>query len=278
MYNHFKNIERLYGKNANVRMPDDIFKHLSENIKTKSGKTDIKQTSFAYTYLATIAFLYKYTHFVDVDNQTYIQNSNIKELLGYSKTTKSIDRIIKKDGVLDKLELTSTTRDFPISFITHEEKINGIQIREFITIADVDNTYSNYETIKKIIKNRNYEIKEPLFLTTKYRSSDYGTLYSIEKTHKITINEFVKLIFDENFDNVDFMLYGFFKSMCIGHENNSRFLSLNKITGDIKISMASFYEHLSKLESAKYLHVNHKGWQIKEKNKESNEYMWIGAD
>lgn len=112
---HFKNIEYLYRK-ASVQLPNGIFKELSTAIRSSTDTTNANQVSFAYAYLVATAFLYKYAQFVDTDHRTYIQNSNLKELLGYGKNTKSIDRILKKDGVLDELGLTATTRDYPVRF------------------------------------------------------------------------------------------------------------------------------------------------------------------
>src|SRR5205085_6833882 len=105
MYEHFKNIEFLYGEDVSIQIPNGIFKKLSSNIKNRNGSTNIQQTSFAYAYIVMNAFLYKYAHFVDVDNGTYIQNADIKGLLGYNKVTKTIDYIIKKGGVLDMIGL-----------------------------------------------------------------------------------------------------------------------------------------------------------------------------
>lgn len=110
MYEHFEGIKKLYGDSANVQIPNDIFKLLSSKIKNKNCSTNIKQVSFAYLYIILVSFLYKYTNFVYIDNGTYIQNTDIKELLGYSKTTKSIDSIIKKNGILDNIGLTITTK------------------------------------------------------------------------------------------------------------------------------------------------------------------------
>ncbi|MFS0905781.1 hypothetical protein AB3N02_22295 [Priestia aryabhattai] len=276
MYEHFNNIKNLYG-NASVRLPNGIFKDLSQNIKNKNGSTNIQQVAFAYVYLVTIAILYKYAHFVDVDNGTYIQNSDIKELLGYNRKTKSIDQVIKKNGVLDELGLTASTKDYPIQFFTHpEDKINNILLREFVTVSDINPNYINYNKIKKTVKNRNYEIKEPMFLTTEYAGSDYGTLYSIERTHQITINEFLKLVFDDEMDNIDFLLYGYFKAKCKGYEDDMKQLSLLKIISEVGMDRSTFYKHLDILKQKQYINVNHKGWKANKSDIELNEYFWMG--
>lgn len=281
MKSHFENIKFLYG-DANVRLPNSIFRDLSSTIKSKNGSTNIQQVAFSYAYLTAVAFLYKYAHFVDIENNTYIQNSDIKEILGYSRTTKSIDKIIKKDGILDKMSLTLTTKEYPVSFILNRnEKINGIFVREFETIKDLDVDNINYTTIKNIVKNRNYEVKEPLFLTTGYKNREYGTLYSIENTHKINIYEFLKLIFDSSLDNIDFLLYGFFKSKCKGNKDNMKSIAVNRIVSEIGIDRGTFYKHLEKLKNKGYIYVNHKEWimtdDIYKDYIKANDYFWRGA-
>lgn len=279
MEQHFKNIKRKHG-NASVRLPNGIFRDLSETIKNKGGSTNVQQVAFAYVYLITIAFLYKYAHFVDTSNRTYIQNSDIKELLGYSRTTKSIDKIIKKNGVLDELGLTLSTKDYPVTFeLLHSEKINNIPMREFTTIREIDvNTY-NYNTFKEIVKNRNYEIKEPLFLTEEYYGSDYGTLYSIERTHQITIDEFLSMIFG-NENCIDFLMYGYFKSKCKGYPNNMKQIALYKIISEVGMDKTTFYAHLNLLKEKGYIAVTHKDWSMTKRKKgedgDANEYYFKG--
>lgn len=281
MREHFENIKYIHG-DANVRLPNSIFRDLSEAVRSSNGKTSIKQIAFAYTYLVTVALLYKYAHFVDVDNGSYIGNADIKELLGYNRGTKSIDKIIKKNGMLDELMLTQTTKDYPIKFETNKnEDVNGILIREFTTISDTDIDDESLSLIKEIVKNRNYEIKDPLFLTTGYKDSEYGTLYSIERTHKINIYEFLKLVFDDELDNIDFLMYGFFKSKCKGYKDNMKAVAVYKIIMEMGIDRGTFYKHLELLKGKGFITVNHKEWSMKsEEHKlmEANEYFWKGVN
>lgn len=274
MIAHFKNIQYLYGDDAYIQMPNDIFKNLSRNIKNRSGSTNIRQSSFAYVYLVCIGFLYKYAQFVDLNNGTYIQNTDIKQILGYSKSTKSIDHIIKKNGVLENIGLIKTTKNYPVSVIYGEDEYNNLKIREFITINNIDKDSIIYNKVKSIVKNRNYEIKEPTYMFE--YNGNIGTLYDYSNTHKITINEFIKLVYDERFDNIDFMLYFFFKSRCYNlNKSNTKLISLMQIINEIGISKDSFYAHLKIMKDNKILSVIHKEW-INDGGGESNEYSFIG--
>lgn len=278
MRKHFESIKVLHG-NASVRIPNEMFKILSFSIKSKKGSSNIQQVSFAYCYLVIISFLYKYAHFIDVDNNTYIQNRDIKKLLGYSKMTKSVDRLIKKDGLLDCLGITSTSRDVPIAIDKHSqvgnEAINGIPVREYTFTSSLANK-SDYTIYKDVVKNRNYEVKEPLFLTQGLEGREYGTFYSIEKTHQITIDEILHLIFDEQNNPIDILMYFYFKSKCKGFKCSKRSIPLEKILSEVGIEKKAFYRHSSFLKEKKYIRINHKGWKTNIVDSELNEYFWKG--
>lgn len=272
MYEHFKNIEHLYG-NAYVQIPNGVFKDL-QHIKTNT-----QQSSFAYAYIVTVAFLYKYAHYVDVDNGTYIQNKDIKQLLGYGATTKSIDKIIKRNGILEEIGLIDTTKNYPVQVTHSNEEVNGYLARDFITIDMIDDNYVNYELIKGIVKNRNYEVKEPSFFFD-YKG-EVGTLYDYSNTHKITIQEFIRIVYDRGLDNIHFLLYGFFKSRCFGYKNNTQEIALYKIVEDAGVGKDAFYSRLDDMKKNGFLEVKHKQFVMAgEKHDisiEGNEYVFKGV-
>lgn len=277
MYEHFKNIEVMYG-NAYVQMPNGIFRNLL-SIKSKNGSTNIKQSSFAYAYLVAVAFLYKYAHFVDIDNNTYIQNADIKQVLGYGKSTKTIDKIIKKDGILESMGLIQTTKDYPVQFIESNDIINNYTARDFITINMINSDYINYKSIKDVVKNKNYEIREPTFFFD--CDGDVGTLYEYSNTHRITIKEFMRFVYDKTFNNIDFLMYSFFKSKCHGLKDNSKEIALYKIIANMGIGKDAFYSHLKNLKDKNLIEVNHKSFKMvgdkHDSSIEANEYIFKGV-
>ncbi|UGO46299.1 transcriptional regulator [Bacillus phage vB_BanS_Chewbecca] len=259
MIDNFNNIQKLYG-NVSVQIPNWIFRSLSESTKGKVQRTNVKQSSFAYAYVVTIAFLYKYAHFVDLENGTYIQNKDIKQILGYDPSTKTIDKVIKKDGILDSIGLTSTTKKYPVTFEYTAEEINGFPIREFTTIDMLTVDDVNYSKYKEIVKNRNYTVKEPTFFFD--NQGDVGTLYNYNNTHTITLQEFIEFVYNEDLDNVDFFLYGFFKSKCYGLNKNERGISQAIIISEIGLSTETFHNHIKVLEKKRYLSVERKKWRV----------------
>lgn len=276
MINHFEGIKELYGENAYVQIPNEIFRDLSSSIKNKGGSTNIQQSSFAYAYLVCLAFLYKYAYFVDINNDTYLQNKDIKIVLGYSPNTKSIDYIIKRNGLLECIGLTKTTNDYPVFASYIDDEYNGLKIREITTISMIDESHSFFSKIKSIVKNRNYKISEPRFLF-EYKD-DAGTLYDYSNTHRITIKEFIEIIYNSELDNIDFMLYAFFKSKCFNLNNNMKSIPLLSIVSEIGISKDAFYSHLNIMKDRKLLNVNHKEWVMGDEGSgESNDYQFLGV-
>lgn len=280
MKKHFENIKYLHG-NCSVRIPNDIFRNISDEIKRVDGKVNSRHTALAYVYVVTVAFLYKYTHYVDMDNDTYLQNKDIKKLLGYNTTSKTIDKVIKKDGLLDNMGLTRSTRDYPIRFYTDDhEKINNVSLREILTISDIDENDVCYEKIKSIVKNRNYEVKIPTFMDEESVYSDYGTFYCFERTHEITITEFIKLIFNDDFDSSAFLAYAYIKSRCKGLKGDNRRITQYKMVIEIGITHTTLDDRLKALEKKGYITVRRKKWKQKNPDArivmESNEYTWKG--
>ncbi|QIW89916.1 transcriptional regulator [Bacillus phage Izhevsk] len=258
MIENFNNIQKLYSK-PSVQIPNWIFRRLAESTKGKVQRTNVKQSSFAYAYVVTIAFLYKYTHFVDLDNGTYIQNKDIKQILGYDPSTKTIDKVIKKNGILDEIGLTCTTKNYPVTFEYTTEEINGFPIREFTTINMLTVDDVNYSKYKEIVKNRNYTVKEPTFFFN--NDGDVGTLYNYNNTHTITLEEFMEFAYNDDLNNVDFFLYGFFKSKCLGLNNDERGISQALIISEIGLSTETFHNHIKVLEKKDYLSVERKRWR-----------------
>lgn len=258
MIENFNNIQKLYSK-PSVQIPNWIFRSLAESTKGKVQRTNVKQSSFAYAYVVTIAFLYKYTHFVDLDNGTYIQNKDIKQILGYDPSTKTIDKVIKKNGILDEIGLTCTTKNYPVTFEYTTEEINGFPIREFTTINMLTVDDVNYSKYKEIVKNRNYTVKEPTFFFN--NDGDVGTLYNYNNTHTVTLEEFMEFVYSDDLDNVDFFLYSFFKSKCLGLRNDERGISQALIISEIGLSTETFHNHIKVLEKKGYLSVARKRWR-----------------
>ncbi|WP_366162641.1 hypothetical protein ABXS71_06190 [Bacillus infantis] len=208
----FEEIEKcldFYEKEI-IYMPNELFSELQENI------TNSSQLTFAYSYLYLITYLYRYCKYFRVSG---IDNNKIKEILGYSNNTRSINSIIKKDGLLDELELTSTTKDFPIDW--NYDSIS--KTMEFQMFSDLDERKDEIliATTKRAL-NRKYSFKYPVrafyrFPNDEELKEDYnkgyedGTFFYVENTHQVPLEVFMFCMANEKIGCTGFYLYSYLK-------------------------------------------------------------------
>ncbi|MFV2046876.1 hypothetical protein CJ195_21860 [Bacillus sp. UMB0899] len=224
-YNNHKGYE------SNVYMPNEIFEDLQNYIK------NTPHIAFAYSYYYLITWLYRYCKF-SLNNG--ISNSTIKEILGYSADTRSINYLIKKNGLLDQIEYTSTTRDFPVWWNADQIKYEEL---EFTLVNEVDNVkdengeikkprnYSYEYSIEKTYRDsvpKNFTIKYPEKAFARFEDEEgkceEGTFYKIEYTHNIPFEVFMYCMSNDDIGCTGFYLYAFLK-----HKND--------IYGDYDISL-----------------------------------------
>ncbi|TXK75440.1 hypothetical protein [Paenibacillus sp. N3.4] len=221
-------------KETTLYMPNEIFDDLlsSENLE------DSSHIAFAYSYVYLCTWLYRYCKYYYYEKMT---QDKIKQILGYAKTNKTLDYMIKKDGVLETLGYLETTTDFPIllsiddgflDFYTNEQNKADCPIR-------LDN-YKNFK-VKLPIKafHRTQESVEERVLD--------GTYYDVYKTHLIPFEVFMYCMSYAEINTVGFYLYAFLK-----HKNdlftNGVDISLQRIMEETGIKATTLDTYLTKLK------------------------------
>ncbi|RYI25182.1 hypothetical protein EVU96_24770 [Bacillus infantis] len=124
-----------------------------KGLRKKRGQNEganSKHIAFTYSYYYLIAWLYRYAKY-DVIK---ITAEDIKEILGYSRTNTEVDYIIKKGGILDEINYTQATTDYPLTWHMNEDK----QL-EFFLLSDC-NEESKVMKLKE--KGRNFKVKYPV--------------------------------------------------------------------------------------------------------------------
>lgn len=185
-------------KESKLYIPNEVYKDLE--------KSEIKNTHipFAFSYYYLICWIYRYTKYGTINN---MDNKKFKKILGYSPTYPEIDYIIKKNGLLDQMEYTSTVKDFPISWTFEDNFL------EFDLLSDLD------EETQKIIKqqfSRKYSIKLPFkaFHRTKESEDDKyldGTFYEVDNTHMIPFEVFLFCMSKKELGCTSFYLWCYLK-------------------------------------------------------------------
>lgn len=257
-------------ENAKIFLPNEIFQDLTCIDKST-------HRAFAYAYYYYTCYLYRYALFTQPDDSKITQK-DIKQKLGYSPVEKRIDYIIKKGGVLDTINYTSTTTDYPLMYVW-----NGVKEEpEFIMSSEYKNECKNdYKNNSKglEINNRNYKVKFPVKAFFRQPEDEQrqiynGTFVEISNTHGISYSVFEKIMANPNLECIGLYLYGFLRHKCSPFGKTGYQRSSGKIGEELGLSKRTTIKYLKELEDGGYIYVNHKPFVLdsKEEDREANIY------
>jgi hypothetical protein len=249
-YNSFKGYE------SDLFMPNEIFTDLKNHIE------NTPHIAFAYSYTYLVTWLYRHFKYTNV-KAGGLTNSDIKEILGYKPETRSVNKLITKNGLLDKIGYTETTRNFPVSVTVEDGSL------EFTTVSEIDDksnpAYSYEGSTEKIMRTNipnNYTIKYPVkaFKRTLIRADNEleleGTFYDVDYTHNIPFEVFMYSMSNEDIGCTGFYLYAYLK-----HKNdiyaNGYDVSLENLANETGIAERTLDKYLGMLKGYKMIEFQH---------------------
>lgn len=236
-------------------MPNNTFYSFGESIN------DIRSRSFGYSYYILNAVMFKYASYVDLNNNSCIKVGDFKEALGYRADNKTVNKIIKKNGILDNMGASETIEDFPIFFELNNVNEEGINFTYFSELRREDDVY---HYISAIVRNKNYSVKIPLYLFN--YDGELGTFFNnYRNTYTVKVSELYSILFDMKLTTIETYIYFYLKSECYGMNNNSKYIPLEKILSTLKMSSKTFYKGLESLKNYGLISINHRGWQNSKK-------------
>ncbi|MFB5759082.1 helix-turn-helix domain-containing protein [Paenibacillus medicaginis] len=245
-----KQLNKLLSPNdrEEIYIPNEIFKDIFNSEQLKSAKS----IAFTYNYYCLITYLYRYCKYGQGE---FFTSELIKEILGYAGNNKTLDYIIKKNGILDCLQYTLTMRNFPISY-----EMGDYNILNFTMYSDLD-----LETKIIINMSKNFKIKYPVkafHRTEESRDENLndGTFYDISNTHLFDINIFIDMVGNEEIGTIGFYLYQYLKY------KNDLFkggytVSFEKLEKECGVSKNTIMKYSNLLESKGYLDVINNGYR-----------------
>lgn len=181
---------------VNVQMPNEIFEDFS-----KADFKSYNHKCFAYAYYYLVTYLYR--------NALYGGNttdySQHKIINVFTSKKSSLTYITKSGGLLDEIGYTRTTTDYPVSYYMEDG------ILEFGLIKNLRKKLHGLEEGHSPSLN----VKEPVKAMDRFDGEHYtGTFYSFQNTHKIDVNDFIRIISDGKLGHVGLYLYGYISMMC----------------------------------------------------------------
>lgn len=221
-------------KESSVYMPNESFQDIHKHLKGS-------QAAFGYTFYYLISWLYRHAKYGQVEIDTKL----IKSILGINENYKGIDHIIRKKGILDQLNYTYSSTDYPIVWDFNNGDI------EFTMLTDLDSDMKKYVTINK---GRNYKIKIPTKGLHRDIESENdglldGTFYDISNTHHIPFTVFLNCMSNSDIGYVGFYVYGYLKYRCQWFDGKYN-CSIERIASDLKLGRNTTDKYLTNLTTA----------------------------
>lgn len=263
-YNDLSKLFNYSSKESRLFMPNEIFDDLKDSIRSSP------HIAFAYSYVYLCTWLYRHAkHF----NTGVFDNKKIKEILGYSSKNQSLDYLIKKDGLLDRIEYTKSTKDYPISWKFYSAE----KFLEF-------EMYSEYEDFKNHLPTipKRFFLKYPNKAFDRIEIEDGeefdipGTFHEIKNTHNISFEVFMYCMTNKEIGCNGFYLYSFLK-----HKNDifteGYDISLDGLSDSTGMSRRSVNRYMDALKGYKMVNFRHNQEyfviDMDSKDRKSNTYI-----
>lgn len=193
--------------NPYIQIPSNLISEVTRAVRINNAES---YAHYAFSFLILNAFLYKYANYINISDKTYINISDMKEILKYNAKNKKIDIISKRgNGILEQEGFIESSTDIPISYVFIDNPDSIYKKRVVLDISDVDDDLRNY-IYSDILRTPNYFSYTPTFMMDTKKKE--GTLNNYSKTFRLDYSEFVYFIFNDNFTLRDFYVYCYIKS------------------------------------------------------------------
>lgn len=242
-------------KEGSILIPNEIFKDFTSSIE------HIRIRPFAYSFYYLITYLYQYSKYGLCIN---LNRDFLLEYLQYSSnaSNKPISKLIKQGGVLDSIDYTMSTTNYPIHTELEDNCLSFTYIKDFKKESGLATKLNTGSLTAKVpLKSLHRTRKSRL-----NRIFD-GTFYETENTHSINIKTFINIIDDEELGVNGFYIYGGLKYLSCG--NNSVSESYDKIHSVLDVSSEFIGKYTKALEEKGFLNIyrsNKEGTYYKNKN------------
>lgn len=251
-YNEIKEVLQIDGKESKVFMPNEIFEDLQNEMK------DSSHIAYAYSYMYLSHFLYRNCKYFNV--QTVLDNNVLKQILGYSKSNRTMNYITKKGGLLDDMGYTESTKNYPITW-------------EFKKESDEELEFTMYEDMKEemplppkmfFLKHPVKALDERVINVVEYDENRnkvnvelelMGTFYDVEQTHSVDFEVFMFCMSKKELGVIAFYLYSWLK-----HKNDifgGYDVPMTKLSDETGINRRTLIRQMDLLKGHKMIDFQH---------------------
>lgn len=241
-------------KDAKVSIPNDIFFNLSKTEETKN----VQQISFCFSYLVLNAFLSKYCAYWDYYEENFITKKDMKVILGYNRENKTINHLIKVNGVLEKNNFLTHDKDIPVFYgIENNSRTlpNGKkhETKEWVLsfMSDMPKQVQDEYRMQKSKGNSKFEAPIPNFILGV--NDIQNTLNDRSLTFTVKYKTLRDLLFKDDMGLIDFCLFYFMRK--IAYKKNEKEISYDQAIAELKMSRSTFRDSMVRLETKKIIEI-----------------------
>lgn len=238
-YYQIKSALNISRKESKVFIPNEIFSDLQSYI------TNGTHLAYAYSYYYLIHFLYRNCKYFNTS--ALIDGNIIKRILGYSESNRTMNYITKKDGLLDKIGYTESTKEYPIGW-----ELDEIEGLNFTMSSDIPKEMLQpipkmfflkkpLKAFERTILKRNMETNQIEEVKTQ------GTFYDVSNTHSVDFNVFMYCMANEDIGTIGFYLYSWLKHK---HDifRNGYDVSYEKLSAETGLPRRTMVKYLNALK------------------------------
>lgn len=203
--NYMDRLEEQY-QNPYIQIPNKLITNINYSMRSNDYES---YSHYAFCHLLINGFLYKYSHYLDLENGEYLNTGNIKELLKYNPRSQKIDKVSKRNGILEIEGFCETTTDIPVAVYREDRK--GTRVKERFIVPLSQSGEDLKEIIyKDLLRTPNFYVCIPEFMIDYNKKK--GTLNNYSDTFTITLKEVQHFLYSDDFNLREFYLYCYIKS------------------------------------------------------------------
>lgn len=256
-YEEISKVLEINGKESPVFMPNEMFEGLQGYLE------DSSHIAYAYSYMYLSHFLYRNCKYFNVP--TLLDNNMLKEILGYRKSNRTMNYITKKGGLLNTINYTIATKNYPVSWTYADKELT------FLTVDDMNEYMDGIENVLPTVPKMfslNYpslaladtriititSIKDGIEATEE--AEVQGTFFDVDQTTSVDFKIFMFCMGKENLGVIAFYLYSWLTYSCNIHFGDCN-VPISKLVEDTGISRSLIFKYMDLLKGYKMIGFQH---------------------
>lgn len=253
-YEEISKVLEINGKESPVFMPNEMFEDLQGYLE------DSSHIAYAYSYMYLSHFLYRNCKYFNVP--TLLDNNMLKEILGYSKSNRTMNYITKKDGLLNGIKYTEPTKNYPMSWEYTDKELSFLTYEDSRDYMDVlppipKKFFLNYPLLAEadervVTKVVTTETGEKIEEEVEVR----GTFHDVESTTSVDFKVFMFCMGKKDLGVIAFYLYSWFKYSCNIHYGDYD-VPITKLVKETGFVRNTIFKYIDLLKGYKMISFQH---------------------